>query len=51
MGVYDRDYMLEKKPEKLTPASTSTPPRQPLSRAPLWARIKFRLWLWVKGRG
>jgi hypothetical protein len=51
MGVYDRDYMLEKKPEKLaTPASTS-PYRRPVeNRAPLWARIKFRLWLFFRRR-
>lgn len=45
MGVYDRDYMKEEKPRRMDPP----PPRpfqpRPVERAPLWARIKFRLWL------
>jgi hypothetical protein len=50
MGIYDRDYMLEKKPEKLS-ASAAPRQRPAPDRAPLWARIKFRIWLWIKGRG
>jgi len=49
MGIYDRDYMAEKK-APLQPAASTRPPASRVERAPLWARIKFQLWLWFKRR-
>lgn len=49
MGIYDRNYMREEKPEP--PVRPRPVIRPPGNRAPLWARIKFRLWLWFHRRG
>jgi len=45
MGVYDRDYMKEKKPQRITAPEPGPYQPKPIEQAPLWARIKFRLWL------
>jgi hypothetical protein len=49
MGVYDRDYMRDEKPRRME--AGESPYRRPVKgRAPWWARLKFRLWLLLKGR-
>jgi len=50
MGVYDRDYMKGKKPERITASGQPVYQPKPVDRAPLWARIKFRIWLLFKRR-
>ena len=49
MGIYDRNYMKEKREEPQIRPRINL--RQPAERAPLWSRIKFRIWLWFHPRG
>ena len=52
MGLYDRGYMREGKPRRLSPE-----PRPPASAeeisstVPAWKRLLFRFWLWFRERG
>lgn len=48
MGIYDRDYMQKQKRPLVAP-EWRAPAGAPV-RAPLWARIKFRLWLFFGRR-
>jgi hypothetical protein len=41
MGIHDRDYMRTRD----TKHSGGRPPQRIRSGAPLWARVKFALWL------
>ncbi len=51
MGLYDRDYMQEGPRRRPEPPSAPRPRvRDPVEKAPLWARIKFRLWLLFRRR-